>query len=354
MNELTKHIEILLLNNDCVIVPGFGGFVAHYCAATYAEDDSRFSPPKRTLGFNPQLTLNDSLLAQSYVEAYDISYPEAVLRIEAEVEDIIQSIDMYGLYDFQGIGIVSKTNDGRYEFEPCMAGLQTPSLYALSSYCVGEIKEEEEPQSVQNMATAVMENEVENTEDYDDEDEYDEESGLHISYRKLWYAAAAAVIFLLLPMAYNSLSVGRGSQTGNVIKSSVGDTGVEVASKLGKGLDTFVNSTASAKTTNDETQPKETTKESKKENAPKEETGKKQPAKTYSIVLASRVSKKGAESFVANLARKGLNEASIYKKGAMRQVLYGNYATEAEAKSNLSKLQHKDSSFEGTWVQKID
>ena len=34
MIELAQHIEALLLENDCVIVPGFGGFVAHYAPAT--------------------------------------------------------------------------------------------------------------------------------------------------------------------------------------------------------------------------------------------------------------------------------------------------------------------------------
>ena len=76
--ELDRHIEILLLDNDCVIVPGFGGFVAHHVEARYDKSDNSFLPPLRSLGFNPHLkNINDSLLAQSYVEAYDISYPEA-------------------------------------------------------------------------------------------------------------------------------------------------------------------------------------------------------------------------------------------------------------------------------------
>ena len=33
MNELSRHIEILLLSNDCVIVPCFGGCVAHHKVA---------------------------------------------------------------------------------------------------------------------------------------------------------------------------------------------------------------------------------------------------------------------------------------------------------------------------------
>ena len=67
MVELAKHIEILLLNNDCVIVPGFGGFMAHHVDSVYDEEEKMFLPPSRTLGFNPRLHINDSLLAQSYV-----------------------------------------------------------------------------------------------------------------------------------------------------------------------------------------------------------------------------------------------------------------------------------------------
>ena len=38
MIELAQHIEALLLENDCVIVPNFGGFVAHYAPATYVKE----------------------------------------------------------------------------------------------------------------------------------------------------------------------------------------------------------------------------------------------------------------------------------------------------------------------------
>ena len=82
MIELERHIEILLLTNDCVIIPAFGGFMAHYTVARFDERDFSFLPPTRTVGFNPLLKINDSLLAQSYVEAYDISYPEALCRID--------------------------------------------------------------------------------------------------------------------------------------------------------------------------------------------------------------------------------------------------------------------------------
>ena len=40
MIELAQHIEVLLLENDCVIVPGFGGFIAHYAPAMRVAEDA--------------------------------------------------------------------------------------------------------------------------------------------------------------------------------------------------------------------------------------------------------------------------------------------------------------------------
>ena len=54
MIELAQHIEALLLENDCVIVPNFGGFVAHYAPATYVKEENLFLPPTRIIGFNSQ------------------------------------------------------------------------------------------------------------------------------------------------------------------------------------------------------------------------------------------------------------------------------------------------------------
>ena len=45
MIELAQHIEALLLENDCVIVPGLGGFVAHYTPAMRVAEAECFSAP---------------------------------------------------------------------------------------------------------------------------------------------------------------------------------------------------------------------------------------------------------------------------------------------------------------------
>ena len=134
VNELERHIEILLLSNDCVIVPDFGGFMAHHVDARYDGRDNMFLPPLRTVGFNPQLKMNDSLLAQSYVEAYDISYPEAIDRLANEVAEIRQRLENEGKYEINNIGTIYLNEDGNYTFEPCEAGILTPNYYGLGGF----------------------------------------------------------------------------------------------------------------------------------------------------------------------------------------------------------------------------
>mgnify|MGYP000802840522 FL=1 len=77
MIELAQHIEALLLENDCVIVPGLGGFVAHYTPAMRVAEENTFLPPTRIIGFNPQLKMNDGLLVQSYMAVYDTDFSDA-------------------------------------------------------------------------------------------------------------------------------------------------------------------------------------------------------------------------------------------------------------------------------------
>ena len=108
--------------------------MTHQVAAHYDEADRSFVPPTRTLGFNPQLRMNDSVLAQSYVEAYDISYPEALRRIEHEVDILKQKLNDEGYFEMENLGTLTVNQEGNYEFSPCEAGVLSPDLYGLSNF----------------------------------------------------------------------------------------------------------------------------------------------------------------------------------------------------------------------------
>lgn len=340
MIELSRHIEILLLDNDCVIVPGFGGFMAHAIPAEYVEDESMFYPPQRTIGFNPQLQLNDSLLAQAYVEAYDISYPEAVRRLASEVEEIKQLLAIEGEYEFHGIGTVRQTNDNRYEFYPDTAGLLTPSLYALTSLYINKVNkvnlidvpvtgfvDEKDKDTV-----AVLDS---TSVDIDDTAEI---RSITISMEAVRNILVAALVLILF--VFSSTPAGKGISS--VQQCSVLDTEIIKAFTHGKmhSDSTFVQTVMQKDTTNVTVKTSDDNQKDKQQSY-------------FSIVLASKVSREGAELFVSQMKNRGYKNVTIYEKGNMRKVLYGQYATETEAANALSNLRESSDSFKESWISKI-
>ena len=138
MIELAQHIEVLLLENDCVIIPGFGGFVAHYAPAMRVEHENIFLPPTRTIGFNPQLKMNDGILVQSYMAVYDTNFSDATKIVEKEVEELTVKLHEEGRCDLGNVGEIRYTIHNTYEFIPYDNKITTPYLYGLDSF---EIKE---------------------------------------------------------------------------------------------------------------------------------------------------------------------------------------------------------------------
>lgn len=88
MKDFCQHIDYLLQKYDCVIIPDFGGFVLHRDHAKFASDGSILAPIV-SVGFNPDLKYNDGLLAESFMNAYSISYDIACKRIG----DVVQRLN---------------------------------------------------------------------------------------------------------------------------------------------------------------------------------------------------------------------------------------------------------------------
>ena len=145
MIELAQHIEVLLLENDCVIVPGLGGFVAHYTPAMRVAEENVFLPPTRIIGFNPQLKMNDGLLVQSYMAVYDTDFSDATRIVEKEVAYIFTTLHEEGKVDLPNIGELRYSIHGTYDFAPYDHKITTPYLYGLDSFEMQELTELKKP-----------------------------------------------------------------------------------------------------------------------------------------------------------------------------------------------------------------
>ena len=364
--EIERHIEILLLDNDCVIVPGLGGFTAHHVEARFDESDDVFLPPLRTLGFNQQLKINDSLLVQSYIEAYDISYPEALRRIEGEVEELRQRLANDGYYEMTDIGVLEMNEDGNIIFTPCEAGILTPELYGLSSFEMQPLMPEESTASASS--TQVQKPNVEPTpitttvfdqvrqkeetsandagQDMDNDEDAEKTICIKVSWlRNAGIAAAAAVLlfFVIFPISHSGLK--------NV---NIGDfNGTSFFSKL-MPKDSQMNNIniseikASAKDSSRQSvkdSVKDIVKDSIKVIEPKVKSD------TFCIVLASCIPQKNAERYVEQLHKKGFDKAYAMVNNKMVRVIYGNYTSETDAYNDLQKIRSNDE-FEQAWILK--
>ena len=346
--ELERHIEILLLNNDCVIVPDLGGFMAHHREAYFDDEDNTFLPPLRTLGFNPQLKMNDSLLAQSYIEAYDISYPEAIRRIEAEVAEIKQHLSSEGCYEMNDIGLLSVNEEGKMEFEPCEAGILTPVFYGLSSFEMIPLHGATSISKVQNSQETVGETP---TEDIIEETDTDEQAlTIRMSWIRNAVAVAAALVafFIVAPHVDNG-----GQQQVSMSQMNLPIITKDTAAKFTKKLDTESIKNATGKADTTAVSSSDVTSVAEEPTAVATQVAQETQSSTvYCIVVASQVSQRNAEAFVKELQQKGLEDARVYIHNNIRRVICGSYNTEAEAYRQLQNV-HQHEKLGDAWVYKV-
>lgn len=141
MIELSKHIEYLLMDNDCVIVPEFGGFITHYQSAYYEDSEGLFLPPTRSVGFNPRLTMNDGLLVQSYMQAYHTDFSDALRRIQNSVNRLKENLYQGEIVELPGVGSLQYNIYNEYEFQPQESGVLSPTLYGLDAFSIKPLAE---------------------------------------------------------------------------------------------------------------------------------------------------------------------------------------------------------------------
>ena len=102
--NLYSDIYQLLKFNDCVIIPGFGGFVANYASAKVDFNSQEFFPPSKSIAFNKSLNSNDGLLANYIVKSRSISWEKAMQEIEKFVNSVNNSLNNNEIVEFSGLG----------------------------------------------------------------------------------------------------------------------------------------------------------------------------------------------------------------------------------------------------------
>ena len=383
MIELAQHIEVLLLENDCVIVPGLGGFVAHYTPAMRVAEENVFLPPTRIIGFNPQLKMNDGLLVQSYMAVYDTDFSDATRIVEKEVAHIFTALHEEGKVDLPNIGELRYSIHGIYDFVPYDHKITTPYLYGLDSFEMQELAELKKPymeKTIRNSVPVVPE---------------DKKRRFEIKFNRSYLSNAVAMIavvalffFLstpientevvegnyaqLLPnelfemiekesLAINPIVVSRKADTPKA--SAQKNTGQKAKKKVVPVAVREVKvGQANAQNAPVVSQPKQqaaevssSTSVTTKSEIQKTTAGTVAPslvsAQKYHVIIASVGTEKDAEAMAKQLIEKGYPHAkAIVGDGKMR-VSIESCGTETEAYQALNRVRQNET-YKNAWVLK--
>ena len=134
MISMIEHIEYLMLSNDCVVVPGFGAFIAQYTSSNNCAQNSTFTSPKRSISFNASINHNDGLLANSIAKKALIPYAEAFKQIEKSTTICRQALSDGSEVPFGRLGFFISNAEGHIEFIPFHHELANDDFFGLQSF----------------------------------------------------------------------------------------------------------------------------------------------------------------------------------------------------------------------------
>ena len=141
--EISQYIKEILLLNDCVIIPEFGGFVANYKPATI--ENNQFFPPSKEIAFNNKLISNDGLLINYISEAEGINYFNAKQKLDSFVEETLFSLEKNRNVYFEGVGYLHYDSRENLQFEPQLKQNLLVDSYGLQNFSYEKLYQRQMP-----------------------------------------------------------------------------------------------------------------------------------------------------------------------------------------------------------------
>lgn len=141
---INEHIEYLLRRHDCVVVPGWGAFIAQYRGAWFDAEREVIVPPSRSISFNGSITHNDGMIATSVMRREGIGYDAAVSAIAGAVDLMRHQLEATGEVAVGKLGVFSKSDDNPMEFVPSDLSTRLSVYSGLSTVKAVDIAAQEQ------------------------------------------------------------------------------------------------------------------------------------------------------------------------------------------------------------------
>jgi cell division septation protein DedD len=140
--QFENLIKDLLYSNDCVVLPGLGGFIAKYKGASLNSSLHTIYPPQKTIGFNPQIKENDGLLVSALCALNNCSYAEGKIELDTWVKEQSNTLVRGEKIAWKGIGILFQDRLGKIQFIPDSKGNFSLESFGLEKIILVPVERE--------------------------------------------------------------------------------------------------------------------------------------------------------------------------------------------------------------------
>ena len=299
--EISQYIKELLLLNDCVIIPEFGGFVANYKPATI--ENNQFFPPTKEIAFNNKLISNDGLLINYISETEGIDYFNAKQKLDSFVEETMLNLERNRNVYFEGVGYLHYDSRENLQFEPQLKQNLLVDSYGLQNFTYEKLYQRQMPKPAIKI-------------------EYREPVPVIFQQRKLKKLVIAIPLLIamaLIPMKHNN----------------------EYLSKSDMGMwETLMQSTPTA--------PIQSPEQKLTENTATVATTETELFK-YFIIGGSFKSEENANKYIQQLKGKGYSGKNLGVFKGLNRVAMKGFSTMEEAQKELNSLLSQNPSS-GVWI----
>ncbi|WP_026810643.1 HU domain-containing protein [Arenibacter latericius] len=139
----TEHyIAELLYRYNCVMVPEFGAFLTQMESAVINGTTNTFTPPRKTISFNEQLTSNDGLLVSYMADAEKMSYEDMQKKIAWVAQQWKLRLEAGERLSFPNLGELWRNQEGKTQFQPSNEVNYLTSSFGLSSFVASPVTRE--------------------------------------------------------------------------------------------------------------------------------------------------------------------------------------------------------------------
>ncbi len=114
--SIEETIKNLLYENECVIIPSFGGFVKQYRPASFDYVQGKISPPSSTITFNENLIIDDGILVEAHKNNNGISLTVAQQQINEFAKKCKQSLSNKEVIAISDVGRIIRDYENSTKF----------------------------------------------------------------------------------------------------------------------------------------------------------------------------------------------------------------------------------------------